>query len=148
VLDRLGISLIQATGAGCCGGVSFHTSAEDEARHYMRCNVDAWWPHVAAGAEAIVITASGCTTMVRDYGSQLSRDPAYAEKAKRISELAKDISEIVIAEEDKLPSEVRGHGSGVIPQRVAFHSSCTLQHGLKLKGTVESLLTSLGYALT
>ena len=148
VLDRLGIALLRASSAGCCGGVSFHTGAEDEARDYMRRNVDAWWPHVEAGVEAIVITASGCGTMVKDYGYQLSRDPAYADKARRISELAKDISEVIVAEQNKLPSGVRRQASGVPPQRVAFHSPCTLQHGLKLKGTVEALLTSLGYELT
>jgi glycolate oxidase iron-sulfur subunit len=100
VLDRLGITLMRATGAGCCGGVSFHTSAEDEARDYMRRNIDAWWPHVEAGAEAIVITASGCGTMVQDYAYQLSRDPAYADKARRISELTKDISEVSSAEQE------------------------------------------------
>jgi glycolate oxidase iron-sulfur subunit len=148
VLDRLGITLVRAAGAGCCGGVSFHTGAEDEARDYMRRNLDAWWPHVAAGVEAIVITASGCGTLVKDYAYQLSRDPAYADKARRISELSKDISEVIVAEQETLGALVTGHRSQVTGQRIAFHSPCTLQHGLKLKGTVESLLTSLGYALT
>src|SRR6185503_16058247 len=148
VLDRLGITLMGGCGAGCCGGVSFHTSAEDEARDYMRRNIDAWWPHVEAGAEAVVITASGCGVMVQDYGYQLSRDPAYADKARRISELAKDISEVILAEGHRLPSGFRRQASGVTGQRVAFHAPCTLQHGLKLKGVVEGLLTSLGYSLT
>ena len=149
ILDRLGISLIRARNAACCGGVSFHTGAEDEARDYMRRNIDAWWPHIDAGVESLVITASGCGTMVKDYGYQLARDPAYAEKARSVSELAKDISEVVLPERDKLASLLARH-SALDPgsRRIAFHSPCTLQHGLKLKGTVESLLTSLGYALT
>jgi len=147
VLDRLGVTLVRAAGAGCCGGVSFHTSAEDEARGYMRRNVDAWWPHVEAGAEAIVITASGCGVMVKDYAYQLSRDPAYADKARRISELTKDISEIMVAEAGRL-EPFRRPPSAVRLRKIAFHSPCTLQHGLKLKGVVESLLTSLGYELT
>src|SRR5262249_22810443 len=106
------------------------------------------WPHVEAGAEALVITASGCGAMVKDYGYQLARDPAYAEKARRISELTRDISEVILAEQARLASGVRGQASGVTARRVAFHSPCTLQHGLKLKGTVESLLTSVGYSLT
>ena len=148
VLDRLGITLVRVAGAGCCGGVSFHTGADDEARDYMRRNVDAWWPHVTAGAEAIVITASGCGTMVKDYDYQFSRDPAYADKARRISELTKDIGEVIAAEEGKLKTLIPQPSSLGPRQRVAFHSPCTLQHGLKLKGTIEALLTSLGYELT
>jgi glycolate oxidase iron-sulfur subunit len=109
--------------------------------------VDAWWPHVEAGAEAIVITASGCGTMVKDYAYQLARDPAYADKARRISELMKDIGEVIAAEGGNLePFRLPPSASG--PRKAAFHSPCTLQHGLKLKGVVESVLTALGYALT
>jgi len=141
VLDRLGISLVRAAGAGCCGGVSFHLNLQEKALDIMREAIDAWWPHIEHGAEAIVITASGCGVTVKDYGHLLQHDPAYAEKAQRISALTRDISEIITAEGAKLKS--------LIPrQRVAFHSPCTLQHGLKLKGTVENLLGSLGYELT
>ena len=112
----------------------------------MRRNIDAWWPRIEAGAEAIVSTASGCGVTVKDYGHLLAHDPAYADKAKRISALAKDISEVILIEKDKL---VTGHGSPVTGQRrVAFHSPCSLQHGMKLQGKVEALLTSLGYSLT
>ena len=147
VLDRLGVTLVRPDGAACCGGVSFHMSAEDEARDFMRRNVDAWWPHVEAGAEAIVITASGCGTMVKDYAYQLARDPAYADKTRRISELTKDIGEVIAAEGGNL-EPFRLPPSAFRPRKVAFHSPCTLQHGLKLKGVVESVLTALGYALT
>ena len=148
VLDRIGITLVQAEGAGCCGAVSFHLSAQEEALDYMRRNIDAWWPHVERGAEAIVITASGCGTMVKDYGHALAGDPAYAEKARRISELAKDISEVLSAETANLKELITHHPSPITGQRIAFHSPCSLQHGLKLSGRVEKLLAGLGYSLT
>ena len=160
VLDRLGIALVRARNAGCCGAVSFHLNAQDEALDYMRRNIDAWWPHIEQGAEAIVMTASGCGVMVKDYGHLLSHDPAYAEKAKRISELTKDVSEIIATEKKNLkelirrsssliphPSSLASNPSSLIPGRVAFHPPCTLQHGLKLKGQVETLLADLGFDL-
>jgi len=104
VLDRLGITLVRAEGAGCCGAVSFHLNAQEEALGYMRRNVDAWWPHIERGVEAIVVTASGCATTTSSYGHHLSRDPAYAEKAKRVSALSRDLSEIIAAEGVKLKS--------------------------------------------
>ena len=142
VLDRLGITLVSAAQAGCCGAVSFHLEARDEALAFMRRNIDAWWPHVEDGAEAIVMTASGCGVMVKDYGYQLAHDPQYAAKAERISALTKDMSEVLTAEAQTL--------EGVLtplpqPTRVAFHSPCTLQHGLRLNGQVENVLTTLGY---
>jgi len=148
VLDRLGITLVRAVGAGCCGAVRFHLNEQDAAREQMRRNIDAWWPHVEAGAEAIVMTASGCGVTVKDYGHALAHDPAYAEKAKRISALTKDISEIIAAEGEKLKPLIPPPSSLIRERRVAFHSPCSLQHGLKLKGQVESLLAALGYSLT
>ncbi len=147
VLDRLGISLVRAAGAGCCGAVSFHLSEQKDALGYMRRNIDAWWPYIEQGAEAIVITASGCGVTVREYGHLLRHDPAYAAKAKRVSEMTKDISEVISAEGPRL-REARGERREAEKLRVAFHSPCSLQHGLKLNGKVESLLTSLGYSLT
>ena len=146
VLDRLGITLVRA-GEGCCGAVPFHLNDHEDARDYMRRNIDAWWPHVEQGAEAIVITASGCGVMVKDYAHALAGDPAYAEKAKRISVLAKDISEVILAESAKLRMVIPPPSS-VTPRRVAFHPPCSLQHGLRIRGTLEPLLTGLGYALT
>src|SRR5688572_13686811 len=105
VLDRLAITLVRAD-AGCCGAVPFHLNAHDGARAHMRRNIDAWWPHIEQGAEAIVITASGCGVMVKDYAHALARDPAYAEKAKRVSALSKDIIEVILAEEAKLKALV------------------------------------------
>jgi glycolate oxidase iron-sulfur subunit len=148
VLDRLGITLVRAAGAGCCGAVSFHLNRQERALGIMRATIDAWWPHIEQGAEAIVITASGCGVTVKDYGHYLARDSAYAAKARRISELAKDISEVIASESVKLRTVISHQSSVVTSQRVAFHSPCTLQHGMKLKGTVESLLAALGYQLT
>jgi glycolate oxidase iron-sulfur subunit len=147
VLDRAGITLARVPKGGCCGAVSLHLSAQEEALGFMRRNIDAWWPGIEAGAEAIVSTASGCGVTVKDYGHLLARDPAYADKAKRISALAKDISEVVVPAVDKLRPLITRHSSLVSEQRVAFHSPCSLQHGMQLKGTVEALLASLGYAL-
>jgi glycolate oxidase iron-sulfur subunit len=148
VLDRLGISLERAAGAGCCGAVSFHLNEQEKALDTMRSLIDAWWPYVEQGVEAIVITASGCGVTVKEYGHYLGQDPAYAAKAKRVSELAKDVIEIVLAESAKLEQLLSPPSSRLSSQRIAFHSPCSLQHGLKLRGSVESLLTSLGYSLT
>ena len=142
VLDRLGISLVRATAAGCCGALSHHLSAHDEALNFMRRNVDAWWPHIEAGAEAIVMTASGCGAVVKDYGALLHDDPAYAAKAAHISALTKDLSEI-LAGEKVAALGVNGRG-----RKVAFHAPCTLQHGQKINGVVEDLLRRCGYQLT
>jgi glycolate oxidase iron-sulfur subunit len=140
VLDRLGIQLVSAPGAGCCGALSQHLSAIEEARAYMRRNIDAWWPEIEAGVEAIVMTASGCGAVVRDYGHLLADDPAYADKARRVSELTRDLGE-VLAQEDLEPLRPVG------THRIAFHPPCTLQHGQKLKGVVEGVLDRLGYEL-
>ncbi len=145
VLDRLGVSLIEVAGAGCCGAVTFHLNYQHDALAYVKANIDAWWPHVEAGAEAIVVTASGCGTMVKDYGHLLRNDPAYAQRAARISALARDVSEVVAAEQAGLASLPRG---GSKPPLVAFHSPCTLQHGLRIQGVVESILHGAGFTLT
>lgn len=146
VLDQAGITLVRVPRAGCCGAVSLHLSAQEEALGFMRRNIDAWWPRIEGGAEAIVSTASGCGVTVKDYGHLLARDPAYADKAKRISALAKDVSEVIAVEKDKL---VASRGAAVTGKaRVAFHSPCSLQHGMKLQGKVEALLTTLGCELT
>jgi glycolate oxidase iron-sulfur subunit len=154
VLDRLGISLVKAEAAGCCGAVTFHLNRQKDALDYMRRNIDAWWPHIEAGAEAVVMTASGCGTMVKEYGHLLASDPAYAERARRISDMTSDISEIVAREQDQLERFLRTSlfsllfpltaATGVRP-RVAFHSPCSLQHGLQIRDKVEALLTVAGF---
>ncbi|MFC1751076.1 glycolate oxidase subunit GlcF [Pseudomonadota bacterium] len=142
VLERLGISLVSAPKAGCCGAINQHMSDAEQAKNHMRNNIDAWWPEIESGAEAIVLTASGCGLMVKEYGEVLKDDPRYAAKAERISELAKDISEI-IRDQDLSPLANIGKNT-----KVAHHASCTLQHGQKLGGVVESILQACGYQLT
>jgi glycolate oxidase iron-sulfur subunit len=146
VLDRIGISLIASEQAGCCGAVSYHLNAQEEGLDYMRRNIDAWWPHVEQGVEAIVMTASGCGVLVKEYGHLLAHDPKYADKAKRISALTRDASEVLSAEREALAPRLTPPASRLT--RVAFHSPCTLQHGQQIRGLAESLLTAAGYALT
>ena len=141
VLDRLGISTVSIAQAGCCGAVDYHLNAQEQGLQRARRNIDAWWPSVQAGAEAIVQTASGCGAFVKDYGHLLRDDPAYAQKAAVISERTKDLVEILRAE----PLEQLG---GCTRQTLAFHCPCTLQHAQKLGGAVESVLTRLGFNLT
>lgn len=142
VLDKLGITLVEAPKAGCCGAVSYHMSAHDEGLDFMRRNIDAWWPAIKAGAESLVMTASGCGAMVKDYGHLLRDDPVYAERAARVSELCKDLSE-VLAAEDLAPLKLAQRN-----ERVAFHCPCTLQHALQLSGVVEEILEKAGVELT
>ena len=143
VLDRLGISLVAATGAGCCGAASHHTSGMSEGLDFARRNIDAWWPHIESGAEAIVMTASGCGVHVKEYVHLLKNDPAYAAKAGRVSDLTRDISEILMNED--LSKLVSGAKPG---PKVAFHCPCSLQHGQKLNGVVEKILREAGFTLT
>jgi glycolate oxidase iron-sulfur subunit len=151
VLDRLGISLVDVASAGCCGAVPFHLDYQRDALAFVKANIDAWWPEIEAGAEAIVVTASGCGTMVKDYGHLLRDDPAYAEKARRVSELARDVSEVVAGEHEALRALLRAASperDAGKPRAVAFHSPCSLQHGQKIQGVVESILRDAGFALT
>lgn len=140
VLDALGVQLIVAPKAGCCGAIRHHLNDHDGALDDMRRNIDAWWPLVQAGAEAIVMTASGCGATVKDYGHLLEADSAYAEKAAVISGLTKDLSEIMPAFE----AELEGKLNGKISKRVAYHPPCTLQHGQQIRGKVEGVLRAVG----
>lgn len=140
VLDKLGISLIVAPEAGCCGAVSYHLAAHDEGLHFMRRNIDAWWPHIENGIEAIVITASGCGATIKEYGELLHHDVDYADKAKRVSELTRDLSEVLLAED-------LGKLKLTKQPKTAVHCPCTLQHALKLDGAVEKILTRAGVEL-
>ncbi|WP_341644897.1 glycolate oxidase subunit GlcF [Thauera sp. SDU_THAU2] len=141
MLDRLGISVRPVGEAGCCGAVDFHLDAQEAGLERARRNIDAWWPAIEAGAEAIVQTASGCGAFVKEYGYMLRDDPAYATKAARVSELAKDLVEVLRAE----PLDKLGVPAG---KRLAFHCPCTLQHAQKLGGAVEAVLAGLGFELT
>lgn len=144
VLDACGIQTVLASEAGCCGAVKFHLNDHEGGKAHMRANIDAWWPYVERGeVEAIVMNASGCGVMVKDYGHVLQDDPDYADKAARISALTRDVSELL---PDLVPhlrirlDAARVAQSGV----VAFHPPCTLQHGQQLKGGVEKHLRDLG----
>ncbi|MCB2017735.1 MAG: glycolate oxidase subunit GlcF, partial [Hydrogenophaga sp.] len=145
VLDAAGIQTVVAPEAGCCGAVKFHLNDQGGGMAQMRANIDAWWPHVEAGVEAIVMNASGCGVTVKEYGHVLQGDPAYAAKAARISELTQDLSELlpmlVPALQPKLAARPGAN------QVVAFHPPCTLQHGQQLKGGVEQHLTALGFTV-
>ena len=143
VLDALGISLISQPSSACCGAIHLHLNEHENAKALVRQNIDAWWPEIEAGAEAIITTASGCGVMVKDYGYLLADDVNYAERAARVSELAKDIVEILTTVDvSALQKAAKTFG------KVAFHSPCTLQHGQKLPQVTETLLQKLGFNLT
>jgi glycolate oxidase iron-sulfur subunit len=140
VLDAAGVQTVIAPEAGCCGAVKFHLNDHEGGKAQMRANIDAWWPHVQAGVEAIMMNASGCGVTVKEYDHIFKDDPLYAAKAARISELTKDLSEWLPELADKLRGKVStkaGH--------IAFHPPCTLQHGQKLRGGVEKYLGDLGF---
>lgn len=140
VLEAIGISSISAQGNLCCGAVNQHLADSEQAKVFIRANIDAWWPHIQAGAEAILVTASGCGVMVKDYAHLMADEPDYAEKATRISELTKDLAEILTLKDiKKLTSNA--------PKNISFHSPCSLQHGQKLNGKVEALLSTAGFKL-
>lgn len=141
VLDRLGIGLESIRQAGCCGALSHHLDAVEEARAMARNNIDAWWPAIERGAEAIVATASGCGTTLKEYGELLADDSAYAARAVRVAAMAKDISEVVA-------DEAQGLWRAASGRRVAFHAPCSLQHAQRVNGRVERLLSQLGFELT
>ncbi len=140
VLDMLQISLLEAPEAGCCGALAQHLAAEQQAEQQMKRNIDAWWPYIEQGCEALVMTASGCGSTVKEYGYLLRNDAVYASKAAKISELCKDIAEVIAAEDLSAWSHL---GDG---KDIAFQSPCSLQHGQQLSGVVETLLQRFGYS--
>ena len=147
VLDAAGIQAVLAAKAGCCGAVKFHLNDQDGGRAEMRRNIDAWWPHVEQGVEAIVMNASGCGVTVKEYGYIFKDEPAYADKAARISELTRDLSELLPVISEALQSarpELAGEVAKNSP-KLAFHPPCTLQHGQQLRGGVEYYLGGLGF---
>jgi glycolate oxidase iron-sulfur subunit len=150
VLDRLGISLVRPRGAGCCGAVPYHLNAQDEGLDLARRNIDAWWPYLEEGAEAVVVTASGCGASVKEYEHLLRNDPRYSEKAARVSALTRDPAEVLVAEQEKLVAllALENAPANLVQRKIAFHSPCTLQHALKIRGPVEKILQSAGFELT
>ncbi len=145
VLDAAGIQTLVAPKVGCCGAVKFHLNDQDGGKAQMRANIDAWWPYVESQqVECIVMNASGCGVTVKEYGHILHDDPLYAEKAKRISALTKDLSELLPDLVEKLRSKV----SVALAEQVVFHPPCTLQHGQQLRGGVEQHLGALGFKIS
>jgi glycolate oxidase iron-sulfur subunit len=148
VLDQIGISAQAVPAAGCCGAVSQHLGAAADAQAQLRRNVDALWPGIEAGAEAVLMTSSACSATLIDYGRLLADDPGYAQRAARVSELACDLSQLLASEGVALRSAlVRVHAAGPVT-RVAFQAPCSLQHALKASGVIEPLLLAAGYTLT
>ena len=146
VLDAAGVQVQVAAKAGCCGAVKFHLNDQDGGTAEMRANIDAWWPYVEQGIDALVMNASGCGVTVKEYGHVLRGDPHYAEKAARISALTRDLSELL---PELLPAlKARLGESGVRQQpALVFHPPCTLQHGQQLKGGVETHMAALGFSV-
>ena len=142
VLDQLGISLKIAPEAGCCGAVNYHLGAHSDGLDNMRSNIDAWWPMIESGTEAIVSSATGCGSMLIEYGDLLQHDPAYAEKAQRVSALCRDIADVLLDEDLTLLSVDRDIGG------VAVQTPCSQQHALKQPETVKAILRRAGFTLT
>ena len=143
VLDAAGIQTLVADDAGCCGAIRTHLNDHDGGLADMRRNIDAWWPQVSSGAiEAIVMNASGCGVTVKEYGHALAADPLYSDKARRISELTRDLSELLPDLVARLKPKLRLPPDAT---QLAFHPPCTLQHGQQLRGGVEQHLNALGF---
>jgi glycolate oxidase iron-sulfur subunit len=138
VLNRLGIEVVVAEGAGCCGSLVHHMGREAQALLQARSNIDAWT--AIEGLDAIVITTSGCGTTVKDYGFMLRADPAYAERGAKVASLARDITEYLAA----LPLEADENAPGLV---VAYHAACSLQHGQRVTRQPKELLVKLGFVV-
>ncbi|MGB3503641.1 MAG: glycolate oxidase subunit GlcF [Mesorhizobium sp.] len=139
LLTRLGVEVVVPEGEGCCGALVHHMGREEAALAAARQNVDAWTRQIdKGGLDAIIITASGCGTTIKDYGFMLRLDPAYAARAERVSALAKDVTEYLAALE--LPTPVVEPGL-----TVAYHSACSMQHGQKITRQPKELLKLAGF---
>jgi len=152
VLDRIGVQSLIASGAGCCGAMRHHLTDPEGALEEIRRNVDVWWPYINSGSvDAIIVNASGCAAMVKEYAHLLRDDSLYAQRARRIVDLTRDPAEFLARElvtrattSDQRTAPAR---AGTLPRLVAFQSPCTLQHGLQIRGLIEQLLRSLGAEL-
>jgi glycolate oxidase iron-sulfur subunit len=143
VLNRLGIETIISHGESCCGAINHHMADDDSGLTFIKNNIDVWWPYIEEGIEAIIISASGCGTMIKDYGYILRNDADYKDKAHQVSIMAKDIGEIIVAEEiETLRKMIK-----VNSRRIAFQNPCSLQHGQKIKDETEVLFKKLGYQI-
>ncbi|MDQ0347018.1 glycolate oxidase subunit GlcF [Ancylobacter vacuolatus] len=141
LMTRMGVEIVRPIGGGCCGSLTHHMGKEELALANARANVDAWWREIEGeGLDAILVTTSGCGTTIKDYGHMLRTEPAYAERAAKVSALAKDVSEFLAAQE--LPAPVIAPGI-----RVAYHSACSLQHGQRVRTPPKTLLASVGFTV-
>ncbi len=155
VLDRLGLQTVVIEGSGCCGAIHQHLADHAGAQARIRANIDAWWPCIESGeVEALLVNASGCGAMIKDYAHLMRNDPAYAQKARRLVELVRDPAEFLApclaSTAATVPVSAATIPVGVAPKppmKIAFHSPCTLQHGLGIRGEVEKLLQRLGAEL-
>lgn len=139
LLGRLGIEIVLPKGEGCCGALVHHMGREEAALDAARKNVDAWMREIeGAGLDAIIITASGCGTTVKDYGHMLREDPAYAAKAEKIVSLTRDITEYLATIDLPEPSFMPGI-------KLAYHSACSMQHGQKITMQPKNLLKAAGF---
>ncbi len=145
VLDRLGIESVVVSQSGCCGAIRLHLDDHAGAHADIKRNIDAWWPLIESGqVEALIMNASGCGAMIKDYAHQLRDDPAYAEKARRVVELTRDLAEFLPSLAAQIQPLVRLRDK----HPISFHPPCTLQHGQQVRGSVEALLRTLGVELT
>lgn len=139
VLDAVGIQSIIAPRAGCCGAIRHHLNDRSGALSEARRNIDAWWPYLESGIEAIVINASGCGAMVREYAHLLKDDLEYCDKARQVVEATRDIAEVIPEFLHTLKRMIKP-----LHQQVVFHAPCTLQHAQRIRGTVETILRDVG----
>jgi glycolate oxidase iron-sulfur subunit len=141
LLARRGVDVVVSNGAGCCGALTYHLGDEALAADYAKRNVNAWSKELSKGpVDAIIVNTSGCGTMVKDYGHLLKRDPEYAARAQRISELARDVCEFAASYDLGAPKR----WSSV---RVAYHPTCSLQHGQGIKDEPRELLSKAGFGV-
>ena len=145
VLDKLGIESLVPAGSGCCGAIRHHLNDHPGSHADAKRNIDAWWPLIESGeAEALIMNASGCGAMVKDYAHLLRDDPAYAEKATRIVSLTKDLAEYLPEQVDQIKPLMKRSAN----HPIVFHPPCTLQHGQQVRGSVETLLRALNVEVT
>ncbi len=159
VFDRLGIECVESPGTRCCGSLSHHLNAEDEAIKIIKTNIDDWWPLIESKSiEAICMTASGCGVAIQEYEQLLADDKDYADKAKTISKLYQDPAEIIAemtnSSNDSLAinqliTRLSEEGSVLADKNktIAFHPPCSLQHGMQLKNFIEPLLEKCGFTV-
>ena len=139
LLTRMGVEVVRPAGGGCCGSLTHHMGKEDSAHAHAKQAIDAWDAEIAKGLDAILVTASGCGTTIKDYGFMFRNDPAYAEKAARVSAIAKDVTEYLATLDPPQPG-----GQGIT---VAYHSACSMQHGQQIKDGPKLLLKAAGFTV-